>query len=368
MEIQLALRWQPSLRIDGPVHITLDTPIPQPKSAGPDTEVQLDLYKLEYGKCLERYENIYKSIWTQFNYFLLAGGAILTFGKDTLGVELSGLLACLVLIFWFWATFHPLNKYGDEVASRAGEIEDALNGLAFSVRCTECAPDAKKNGQSTPARIGKFICHWFKLLVWVTPQSKAPHTSGLNHFIKHNARMDERVLNPVVRLLYIGLGIILALAYYSYARVAIQWRSGLKFADALGAGNPIWNRLLVDHSEQNSALTLEFCLVVTSSLLICCIVAVLWKERLTLSVRTLVRLFSMALHIICLSLLCTYGYFRFANVSPLAQEITLQYTRPQKGNPSATEVYTIKLTGQDANKAVNQLNNVRQTIDPASKK
>lgn len=83
----------------------------------------LELAKLEYEKCAERYENVYKSIWTQFNYSLIAAGAILTFGKEHYPASMLALGAALCLIFWYWATYEPLNGYGDRVSVRAAEIE-----------------------------------------------------------------------------------------------------------------------------------------------------------------------------------------------------------------------------------------------------
>jgi hypothetical protein len=41
-------------------------------------------------------------------------------------------LACLPLLFWWLATFEPLNRYGDDVLKELCEVEKALNALFVS--------------------------------------------------------------------------------------------------------------------------------------------------------------------------------------------------------------------------------------------
>lgn len=107
-------------------------PVPPVDQTAEETKIQLDLYKMEYEQGAERYDNIYKALWTQFNYFVIGAGAILTFGKDAWGAELSGLLACLTIVFWYWTEFEPLNAYGDIVGTRLEEIEQVLTAAHFS--------------------------------------------------------------------------------------------------------------------------------------------------------------------------------------------------------------------------------------------
>src|SRR4051794_3083533 len=94
-------------------------------SAAPDNA--LELYKLEYEKAAQRYDDVYKSIWTNFSYMAAIAGGILTFGKDKFGIGLSALVAYLFLLFWWLATFEPLNHYADKVAERLADIENILN-------------------------------------------------------------------------------------------------------------------------------------------------------------------------------------------------------------------------------------------------
>jgi hypothetical protein len=90
-------------------------------------EIKLELLELEYEKCCLRYEDLYKAVWNQFNYFIIATGAVLALGKDTVAIPLLICIATIPLIFWFWITFEPLNQYGDKVSFRAFEIETSLN-------------------------------------------------------------------------------------------------------------------------------------------------------------------------------------------------------------------------------------------------
>jgi hypothetical protein len=97
--------------------------LPSPADADDNEKAALELYKLEYERGTQRYDDIYKAAWTNFSYMALVAGAILTFGGDRFLPELSAFLACLPLLFWWLASFEPLNKYGDQVIDRLGLIE-----------------------------------------------------------------------------------------------------------------------------------------------------------------------------------------------------------------------------------------------------
>jgi hypothetical protein len=91
----------------------------------------LELYKLEYERCAMRYEDIYKAIWTNFSYLSVVAGAVLTFGSTHLNTDLAAFIACFPLLFWYWATYLPLDRYGDNALNRLKQIEQTLNK-----RCT----------------------------------------------------------------------------------------------------------------------------------------------------------------------------------------------------------------------------------------
>jgi hypothetical protein len=92
----------------------------------------IDIYKMEYEKAAQRYNDLYNAAWTNFSYMALVAGGLLTFGGVRFVTPLTAFLACLPLLFWWIATFEPLNRYGDMVQKELGEIEKALNALCIS--------------------------------------------------------------------------------------------------------------------------------------------------------------------------------------------------------------------------------------------
>ena len=91
--------------------------------------VAIDLYKLEYERCAQRYNDLYNSAWTNFSYMVLVAGGIVTFGGERFVTSLTVFLACLPLLFWWAATFEPLNRYGDKVEDEIVRIEEALHAI-----------------------------------------------------------------------------------------------------------------------------------------------------------------------------------------------------------------------------------------------
>lgn len=87
-----------------------------------------ELHTLEYTQAAERYENIYKGIWTNFSYMTAVTGAILVFGNNFYpNAKLIAFLATLPLLFWYLISFVPLNRYGYKVLTRLGKIENDFN-------------------------------------------------------------------------------------------------------------------------------------------------------------------------------------------------------------------------------------------------
>lgn len=106
----------------------------QPPPTGPggtvgtkSTAPKLELYKLEYERAAIRYEDIYKAVWQIFSYLTAISAALLAFGGDRLQQNLFFFLVCVPLVFWFWATYWPLNKYGDLCLDRLVDLEKELN-------------------------------------------------------------------------------------------------------------------------------------------------------------------------------------------------------------------------------------------------
>jgi hypothetical protein len=98
-----------------------------PLAEKPNPQEALALYKMEYEKCADRYDNIYKAVWTNFSYMVVVAGGILTFASARFPNETIVFFAALPLIFWFWATFVPMNAYGDQVGKRLTRIETTIN-------------------------------------------------------------------------------------------------------------------------------------------------------------------------------------------------------------------------------------------------
>lgn len=92
----------------------------------------VEIYKMEYEKAAQRYNDLYNAAWTNFSYMALVAGGLLTFGGARFVTPLTAFLACLPLLFWWIATFEPLNRYGDMVQTELGDIEKALNALCIS--------------------------------------------------------------------------------------------------------------------------------------------------------------------------------------------------------------------------------------------
>ena len=103
----------------------------------------IDIYKMEYERCAQRYNDLYNAAWTNFSYMALVAGGILSFGGSRFVTPFTAFLACLPLLFWWLATFEPLNRYGDHVEQQILKIEKALNALSIS-RLTNVADEAKK--------------------------------------------------------------------------------------------------------------------------------------------------------------------------------------------------------------------------------
>jgi hypothetical protein len=103
----------------------------------------IEIYKMEYERCAERYNDLYNAAWTNFSYMALVAGGILSFGGSRFVTPFTAFLACLPLLFWWLATFEPLNRYGDHVETQILKIEKALNALSIS-RLTNVPDEARK--------------------------------------------------------------------------------------------------------------------------------------------------------------------------------------------------------------------------------
>jgi hypothetical protein len=139
-------------------------------SDGADSSKEaIDIYKMEYERCAQRYNDLYSAAWTNFSYMALVAGGILSFGGSRFVTPFTALLACLPLLFWWLATFEPLNRYGDHVQTQIVKIEKALNALSISQLTgvpeearkglTHFEDFAKRGGPETPSKI-EYLLLW----------------------------------------------------------------------------------------------------------------------------------------------------------------------------------------------------------------
>ena len=98
---------------------------------------QIELLKLEYQLVAQRYENVYKAVWQIFQYIVALSTAILVFGSANFHLFLATVGAILPLLFWYFTTFVPMNRYGDETEVRLQNIEAILNKLAGFEKISE---------------------------------------------------------------------------------------------------------------------------------------------------------------------------------------------------------------------------------------
>lgn len=87
----------------------------------------LEYQKIEYEDASKRYQNIYQSIWQNFSYMAALAAGILTFASDSLALPLAACIALTPLIFWFLATYIPLDHYGQKIRKRLSIIETNIN-------------------------------------------------------------------------------------------------------------------------------------------------------------------------------------------------------------------------------------------------
>lgn len=101
-------------------------------NGAPPPNPALEAYKLEYQLAASRYESIYKALWQIFSYLSVVTGAVLSFGAEHVQQNLLGVLASAPLVFWYFSTFLPLDRYGNRCLDRLVGIEADINGLTGS--------------------------------------------------------------------------------------------------------------------------------------------------------------------------------------------------------------------------------------------
>jgi len=204
-------------------------------------ETIIKLFELDYSTAVKRYDDNFKSLWTNFSYMAILAGGILTFGKEQLAIDLLIALASIPLIFWFWATFLPLNKYGDLIARRIAEIEKALTSLYFTKMPDLEIPHKEYNANK--ARQGLFLYTDFEQR---HHKSKPLSILGLREYLQDRVRV-----RTIVWLFSFLFHLMLIFAILSFSNL------GWKIPD-VGKQKSIDNRLdSIEKSIQNINSILE---------------------------------------------------------------------------------------------------------------
>lgn len=120
----------------------------------------LKLYELEYRIAAGRYENIYKAIWQNFSYMAALSAGILAFSSKALPLSTVVALSCIPLLFWFFATYLPMDHYARQARRRAAEIEEVLTN-AILHKSETANPDTDSG---SPAQRPRNV-HWATIVI-----------------------------------------------------------------------------------------------------------------------------------------------------------------------------------------------------------
>ena len=90
------------------------------------------LFLKEYELAVERYDNIYKAVWQNFNYLVLLSAGIATLGPRIWSTDTTIAAILSPIAFWFLATYIPMDSYARGSRRRAAQIEEILNRLFIS--------------------------------------------------------------------------------------------------------------------------------------------------------------------------------------------------------------------------------------------
>ena len=68
-------------------------------------------------------------MWTIFSYLTAIAAGILAFGSERIEPDALICIAASPLLFWFWTTYLPLDRYGNLTVNRLAAIERHLNDV-----------------------------------------------------------------------------------------------------------------------------------------------------------------------------------------------------------------------------------------------
>jgi hypothetical protein len=87
----------------------------------------------EYEIAATRYDNIYRAVWQQFSFLATGSALAVAFGSKTFHLVPLALIVAIPLLFWWFAQFWPLDKYGDNARDRLKDIEREINQTVLNV-------------------------------------------------------------------------------------------------------------------------------------------------------------------------------------------------------------------------------------------
>lgn len=179
----------------------------QPTNSESDWKRTFELFKLEYEQATQRYENIYRDIWQIFQYMALLSAGILTFAsKDSrFPTEVIVFIALLPLVFWFSATYLPMDQYGQGVRKRLIILEQRRSYEIFNdaIFCPEIQEWRKPEQKWRGWRVRRAIVFFGVLILssWIF--------SGILIFLNHPTYHQYIVSFFVISILISIVGIII---------------------------------------------------------------------------------------------------------------------------------------------------------------
>ena len=100
-------------------------------------ERDFNLFKLEYEQAAQRYENVYRAIWQIFQYMAVLSAGIITFASKSkisdsnessnFPIQVIVFISLTPLVFWFFATYIPMDEYGKNALEHLKKIETKFN-------------------------------------------------------------------------------------------------------------------------------------------------------------------------------------------------------------------------------------------------
>lgn len=173
------------------------------------------LYTLEYEKAAERYENVYRSMWTIFSYLTAIAAGLLAFGADRIEPHALICFAALPLIFWFWTTYLPLDRYGNGAVARLAQLERLLNNR-FNIQLSHFS------GFAHPLRVSAGLVRAFLNPYADLPNLPKPSGAGIRHRIWATLTAVWYQLRRARSAIFVFFAVLHIVVYY---QATLAWKA-----------------------------------------------------------------------------------------------------------------------------------------------